>query len=106
MTALQDRLVVLQRRKRDIERLLSGVTTAEEKQEKLLAALDRFEAWAASIRPFLDDPTYVISNEDKIGALLILGVKGIVWPIEGYPEHNTFTLMPPDVSRFCDDNLV
>jgi DNA invertase Pin-like site-specific DNA recombinase len=104
MTALQDRLVILERRKRDSERLLSGVTSVEEKQEKLLAAFDRFEAWAADIRPFLSNPTYVISQEDKISALLILGVKGMVWPTEGYPDRIKFTLMPPDIARFCDDD--
>jgi hypothetical protein len=73
------------------------VTTVEEKQEKLLVALDRFEAWAATVRPFLNDPTYEISQEDKISALLILGVKGMVWPTEGYPDHIRFTLMPPSL---------
>jgi len=41
-----------------------------------------------------------------MSALLILGVKGMVWPTEGYPERIKFTLMPPDVGRFCDDDLV
>jgi hypothetical protein len=106
MTALQDRLVVLEKRKRDCERLLSGVTSVEEKQEKLLLALDRFDAWAAKIRPFLDNPSYDISQEDKVSALMILGVKGKVWPTEGYPDRIIFTLMPPDIGRFCDDDLV
>ena len=75
----------------------------EEKQKKILAALDRFEAWCASQRPFLDDPTYQISQQDKISALLILGVKATVWPPNTeYEDRTTFRLLPPDVARFCD----
>lgn len=103
MQAFQQRLIVLQKDKREKERLLSSINVVEEKQEKLLASLDRFEAWAERVRPFLDDPTYTISQQDKISALLILGVKATVWPLSGgFEERLRFKLAPPDIARFCD----
>ena len=75
----------------------------EERQEKILTALERFEAWAARVRGFLDDPTYTISQQDKISALLILGVKATVWPASGgFEERLRLKLAPPDIARFCD----
>jgi len=103
MLAFQERLIVLQRDKREKEKLLSGVSVVEERQEKILTALERFEAWAARVRGFLDDPTYTISQQDKISALLILGVKATVWPASGgFEERLRFKLAPPDIARFCD----
>ena len=104
--ALQDRLMALERDKKEKEKLLGSVTTTEEKQEKLLASLDRFEKWAATIRPFLDDLSYTISNEDKISALVILGVKVRVFPVsDSYPDRVVMSLLPPDIARFCDYDL-
>ena len=103
MEALQQRLMVLQNDKREKERLLAGVGSAEEKQEKLLAALDRFEAWTDKIRPFLDDPTYQISYDDMREAMLVLGVKAVVWPAsKEYTDRHELTLLPPDIARFCE----
>ena len=106
MQALRDRLSALERDKREKEKLLSGVTTVEDKQVKLFAALDRFETWAQTVRPFLHDPDYQISQEDKISALLILGVRMTAWPPTGENEHRTnLRLFPPDIARFCDGDF-
>jgi len=107
MLALQQRLIALEHERREIEGLISGVTNQEAKEKKLLAALDKFEKWCESQRPFLDNPAYVPSQKDKIAALLILGVKVIVWPAsEEYEERIKYTLLPPDIKRcmgeFCD----
>ncbi len=103
MEALQARLTTHQHDKREKEKLLHGVANSEEKQKKILAALDRFEAWCASQRPYLDDPSYQITQQDKISALLILGVKATVWPpTPEYEDRSQFQLLPPDVARFCD----
>jgi hypothetical protein len=68
----------------------------------LLAAIDRFEAWAQSQQPYLQDSTYEITKEDKRAALVILGVKATVFPTQGYPERVQLQLAPPDIQRFCD----
>ncbi len=104
-TAFQDRLIVLEKSKRDIERLLGGVTQEEDKQEKFLAALDRYEAWTATMRDFLEDPDYEVSQDDKISALAILGVKATVYPPEGLKKRIEYTLTPPDIQRFCEFSL-
>ena len=59
-----------------------------------------------SQQPFLSDPDYEVTKEDKRAALIVLGVTVTVWPTEGYPERIRYTLMPPDVGRFCEDDLV
>lgn len=102
MRELQTRLNTLQHDKREKERLLIGIVDVEDKQAKLLAALDRFEAWANTVRPFLDDPTYNLSFADKREALLILGVKATLWPSQGYKKRADLELSPPDIARFCD----
>ncbi len=103
---LEERLVELQLKKRDLERLHQGTVSTEEKQEQLRSALDRFEQWANSQRQFLDDPTYKPSLDDKIAAILFLGVKATVFPVNGHedlPAGQTrrvkLELMPIDIDR-------
>ncbi|MGI9059011.1 MAG: recombinase family protein [Ktedonobacteraceae bacterium] len=101
--ALQDRLATLQREKIEKEKLYNSVDTNEKRQEKLIAALDRFEAWTDTIRPYLEDPNYEIAFEDMREAMLVMGVKVTVFPInEKHPDRVQMTLFPPDIARFCD----
>ncbi len=90
---------------RETELLLTRFSNTTERSQKLLTALDKFEAWAISQQPYLRDPTYEITKEDKRAALLILGVTATVWPTEGYPDRVKFALSPPDIQRFCDFNF-
>lgn len=106
MLAFQERLMTLERDKKEKEKLLARVVTMEEKQEKLLASLNRFERWAAAVRPFLDDLSYTISNEDKRSTLVILGMKVRVFPVSNsYSDRVIMSLLPPDIARFCDYDL-
>ena len=57
-TELQERLVALQLKKRDLERLHMNVSSTQERQEELRKALERFETWAIGQQEFLDDPEY------------------------------------------------
>jgi site-specific DNA recombinase len=101
--ALQARLSHLQREKRCKEKLLQQVTSAEDKQAKILEALDRFEEWARSQRQFLNNPNYEVSYDDKRNALLVLGVKVTVWPaLPGYEKRSEIRLLPPDIARVVD----
>ncbi len=96
---LEERLVDLQLKKRDLERLHQGALNTEEKQEQLRAALDRFEQWAAVQRQFLDDSSYTPSLEDKIAAVLFLGIKATVFPVSGHDKRVKLELMPPNIDR-------
>jgi site-specific DNA recombinase len=98
-TELKERLVALQLKKRDLEKLNMGVLNTQEKQEQLRAEIDRFEAWAQSQRQYLDDPTYTVTLDDKIGAIVFLGVKATVRPANGHEKRVKLELMPPDIDR-------
>jgi DNA invertase Pin-like site-specific DNA recombinase len=98
----RERLAKLEHDMRETEGLLARLSNSTERNRKLLAALDKFEAWAMKQQQFLSDPTYEVTKEDKRAALIVLGVKATVWPSEGYPKRIEFQLCPPDVQRFCD----
>ena len=101
----RERLAVLEKEMRDTELLLLRFSNTTERNQKLFAAIDRFEAWAQSQQPFLQDSSYEITKEDKRAALLILGVKATVFPTKGYPDRVQFELASPDIARFCDFNF-
>jgi site-specific DNA recombinase len=103
MEAFQIRLVALQNDKREKEKLLGAMENTQEKTEKFLAALARFEAWTQKVRPFLNDPDYTVSFDDMREAVLVMGVKAIVYPAsEEYEERVKITFFPPDIGRFSD----
>lgn len=101
----RERLAKLEHDVRETEILLSQLSNTTERNQKLLTALDKFEAWAVSQQQFLRDPDYDITKEDKRVVLLVLGVKATVWPSEGYPQRTQFEISPPDIQRFCDFNF-
>jgi DNA invertase Pin-like site-specific DNA recombinase len=101
----RERLVKLEHDMRETEVLLGRLSNNTERNQKLLTALDKFEAWAVSQQEFLRNPDYEITKEDKRGVLLVLGVKATVWPSEGYPQRTQFEISPPDIQRFCDFNF-
>ena len=96
---LEERLIELQLKKRDLEKLHMGVLNTQEKQENLRLALERFKLWADSQREFLDDPHYCPTFEDKLSAIYFLGIKATVLPVEGNPKRVKMELMPPDIDR-------
>lgn len=98
----RERLVKLERDIHETESLLARLSNSTERNQKLLTALDKFEAWALSQQQFLSDPTYEITKEDKRAVLIVLGAKATVWPSEGYPQRIQFEISPPDIQRFCD----
>jgi len=96
---LQEQLIDLQLKKRDLEKLHMGAASSEEKHEQLRGALERFEIWAAKQRDFLDDPDYTVTQEDKLGAIQFLGVKATIHSVEGHPKRVKLELMPPEIGR-------
>lgn len=101
----RERLAKLERDMRETEALLAKLSNNTERNQKLLRALDKFEAWALTQQEFLRDPDYEITKEDKRGVLLILGVKATIWPSEGYPQRTQFAISPKDIQDFCDFNF-
>jgi hypothetical protein len=98
----RERLAKLEYDLRETERLLQRMSNSTERNQKLLAALDKFEAWALSQQHCLKDPDYEVTKEDKRAVLIVMGVKATIWPSEGYPKRMEFELCPSDIQRFCD----
>ncbi len=106
MEAFKTKLITLQNDKREKERLLNRIESMEDRQTKFLAALDRFEAWTQKIRPYLNDPDYQLSYDDMREAVLVMGLKVVVYPAtEEYEDRVKMTIRPPDIARFCDHDL-
>ncbi|HKF36288.1 MAG TPA: hypothetical protein VKB35_05250 [Ktedonobacteraceae bacterium] len=101
----RERLAALEKEMRDAELLILRFSNTTERNQKLFSAIDRFEAWAKSQQPFLQDSSYEITKEDKRAALLILGVKAVVFPTQGYDDRVQFEFAPPDIQRFGDFNF-
>ncbi len=104
----RERLAALEKDMRDAETLLLRFSNTTERNQKLLAAIDRFETWAKSQQPYLQDSAYEVTKQDKRAALLILGVKATVFPTQDYEnpdDRAEFELAPPDIQRFCDFNF-
>lgn len=98
----RERLAKLEHDMRETEILLQRLSNSTERNQKLLTALDKFEAWAMSQQQCLTDPDYEVTKEDMRAVLIVMGVQATVWPSEGYPKRMEFALCPPDVQRFCD----
>lgn len=104
----RERLAALEKDVRDAENLLLRFSNTAERNQKLMAAIDRFEAWATSQQPFLQDSSYEVTKQDKRAALLILGLTAVVFPTQGYEnpdDRAQFELAPPNIQRFCDFNF-
>ncbi len=101
----RERLAKLEHDMRETEILLARLSNNTQRNQKLLTALDKFEAWALTQQEFLRDPDYEITKEDKRAILLVMGVKATIWPSEGYPQRTQFEISPPDIQRFCDFNF-
>ncbi|HVB23824.1 MAG TPA: recombinase family protein [Ktedonobacteraceae bacterium] len=93
---LQQRLAQLEKEKRGLELLLQDAADEEEKAQEIEEALEKFEKWAQEVRPFLDDPSYTTTYEDKRTAMLILGIQATVWPASN-PQRFKLELAPPQI---------
>jgi hypothetical protein len=63
LTNMKGRMVELQKQKRELTILLNEVAEEQDLHEELERELFRFEAWAARVRPVLDDPDFTPSYE-------------------------------------------
>jgi site-specific DNA recombinase len=91
----------LERQKHEAEGMLFEVVEEEEKMKEINTEIDRFEAWAKTVRQFFLDPEYVPSYDEKILAVKILGVQAKVYPVDA-PKRYELTVGPPSiVSLLC-----
>ena len=76
----------LEKQKHEAQALLYDIAEDEEEQEAVEAEIVKFEQWVKNVQPFLTDPTYEPSYEEKRLAVRILGIKATVYPASGdYP---------------------
>jgi hypothetical protein len=81
-----------------LETMMIEVEADEEQEQDLEHALQKFEAWAAQIRPLLDQERYEPSYEDKRMACIVLGLHATVYPDnDTYPHRADIEIAPPFV---------
>jgi site-specific DNA recombinase len=88
----------LEKQKQAAARLLASVEEDKEERDALEAEIAKFERWAQNVRPFLTDPTYEPTYEEKRLAVRIMGVKATVFPTQGdYPYRFDISVTVPDI---------
>ncbi len=93
---LKQRLMSLEKDKRELDRLLLVTEEEEEKTKEIEEEIAKFELWTERVRPLLDDPEYTPSFQDKRTAMLILGIKATVWSAK-QEERFKLELSPPHI---------
>ena len=95
-----ERIQELEKEKRAATAMLSFLDDDAEEREKIEVELQRFEAWAASVQPFLTDPTYLstASYTELRLAVRILGIRVTVYPTSGdWPYRYQIEATVPEV---------
>ena len=88
----------LEKQKHATEAMLYDMEEKEEEQQKIEEEIAKFEAWAHKVQPFLADPSYEVSYEEKRLAVRILGIKATVFPASGdYPFRFQIDIAPPAI---------
>lgn len=87
ITMVKEKRMVLEKEKRDIERLLLINLQDKEKEEHVRLELEKFVCWCETIRPFIDDPDYEITIQEKRQAVAILGIVATIYPSDHDPRY-------------------
>jgi len=96
----------LEKQKQAAARLLATVTEDKEDREAFEAEIAKFERWAARVRPFLTDPAYEPSYEEKRLAVRIMGIKATVFPTQGdYPYRFDISVTVPGIVEKLDSRI-
>ena len=100
---LAEQMNGLEQRKRKAEYLLYDLDDADEREEELEKEIQRFEDWAAEVRPKLTDSTYEPSYQELRLAIRILGIKAIIYPTQGdWPFRCALDITVPKVLEKLD----
>ena len=87
ITMVKEKRQQLEKEKRDIERLLLINLQDKEKEEHVRLELEKFVGWCDTIRPFVDDPDYEITIQEKRQAVAILGIVATIHPSDHKPRY-------------------
>ncbi len=93
---IRGRISDLQKKKRDLERMLVDIENEEEQQRKVTKAIEDFLRWCDKVRPFIDDPDYIPSYADMRRAVVLLGITATIHPA-GSKDRFTLDLAPPSI---------
>jgi site-specific DNA recombinase len=85
MDMLREKRKKLEKDKRNIERLLEMEEGDIEQERAIQQEIDKFIAWCDTVRPFIDDSEYHPTYDEKRKAILILGIRAIIYP----SDHET-----------------
>lgn len=99
----------LEKQRRDAEALLYDLEDDEEERLAVEKEIQKFEEWVAKVSPFLLDPTYTTSYEEKRLAVRIIGLRVTVFPTKGdYPHRFQIDVTVPEIMgkirRYCVAN--
>jgi len=88
----------LEKQKRTAEGMLLDLEEDYEEHAELEAEIVKFETWADRVRPFLTDPNYNVSYEEKRLAIRIIGIQVVVYPTIGeWPFRYEISATVPDI---------
>lgn len=100
LSEIKGRLVQLRKQKTELETMMIDVEADEEQEQELEYALQKFETWAAQIRPLLEQEEYEPSYDDKRMACIVLGLRAIVSPdTKTCPQKVDIDIAPPSVMK-------
>jgi len=98
---IRGRIAVHQKEKRDLERMLVDIENEEEKHCKVQKVIDDFLCWCEKVRPFIDDPDYTPTYQDKRRAVVILGIQAVIYPAASETRY-LLTLKPPKIMEVLE----
>ena len=98
---IRGRIAVHQKEKRDLERMLVDIENEEEKHCKVQKVISDFLCWCEKVRPFIDDPDYTPTYQDKRRAVVILGIQAVIYPAASETRY-LHTLKPPKIMEVLE----
>jgi DNA invertase Pin-like site-specific DNA recombinase len=100
---LAEQMNGLEQRKRNAEYLLYDLDDAQQHEAQLEKEIQRFELWAAEVRPKLTDPKYEPTYQELRLAIRVLGIKAIIYPTQGdWPFRCAIDITVPAVFQKLD----
>jgi site-specific DNA recombinase len=107
LLSIKARVADLSRQKREVAIMLNEVAEEEEIYKAIERELQRFEEWAAKIRPLVDDPDFTPTYKEMQTACVILGITVKVYPDKPeYKERAVFAVAPPSIMKVLGRNYV
>jgi site-specific DNA recombinase len=104
---IKGRVAEYSRQKREIATMLNEVTEEEDSYKAIEQELQRFEEWAAKIRPYVEDADFKPSYQEMQTACVILGITVRVFPDKPeYKDRAVFEVAPPSIMKVIGKDYV